>query len=668
MTDQDDNKKPAAPLTDSPASPAPAAPDTAAPAKTPTPAKAPAPAKSQSKSRPEDDDDDDEDDDDEDEDDDEEDDLPVNYTAKEAIGAFATLYRFVRPFLPPHKKGLILVGIGLLVETAFNVMMPLALKYLVDEVFEEGDRSQLVWILTVLGVAGLITSIVAIWYEWQDAKVSSAITADVRKSLFDHVQTLPHAYYGRTKKGEILSRFSNDMVTFEESVVHVANWGILPLLELIAGLVLLLFLNWQLGLVACLIFPLLLIGPRILTPRAVNSSYDLKRAQAGELAVVQENIGAQTVVKAFSLQKIARGWFFARNDVLRQAQQKSTFLNTLVERSITIGVLWLHLVVLAIGAFLTFEGHITVGTFVAFESVFWEITYNLNHVTQYIPVAINASGSVRHMKDVLEEPQLITDKPDAPALPPIEKELTFDNVSFSYDGVDRQLMDFNLVIPAGKRVAIVGPSGAGKSTMLSLVLRLHDPAAGKVMIDGHDLRDIARDTLLSQIAVVFQENVLFNVSLRENIRLGNPNATDEEIEAAGKQAEIDKFIRTLPNGYDTIVGERGDTLSGGQRQRIAIARALVRQPRILLLDEATSALDQSTEASINRTLKKIGKGRTVLFITHRLTSVVDMDEIIVLDRGRLVQRGTHAELIGKKGLYKKLWQDQMRERDDDDED
>ncbi|MGL4495982.1 MAG: ABC transporter ATP-binding protein, partial [Beijerinckiaceae bacterium] len=558
-------------------------------------------------------------------------------------------------------------GIGLLVETAFNVMMPLALKYLVDEVFEEGDRSQLIWILAVLGIAGLITSIVAIWYEWQDAKVSSAITADVRKSLFDHIQTLPHSFYARTKRGEVLSRFSNDMVTFEESVVHFANWGVLPALELMAGLVLLLVLNWQLGLVACLIFPLLLIGPRLLTPKAVVASYELKRSQAGELAVVQENIGAQTVVKAFSLQKISRGWFFARNDALRRGQQHSTFLNTMVERSITIGVLWLHLIVLAIGAYLTFEGHISVGTFVAFESVFWEITYNLTHVTQYIPVAINASGSVRHMKDLLEEPQVITDKPDAHALPPIQNEIRFDNVSFSYGGDERQLRNFSHVIPAGKRVAIVGPSGAGKSTMMSLVLRLHDPVAGSVTIDGHDLRDVTRDSLLSQIAVVFQDNVLFNVSLRENIRLGNPDATDAEIEAAAKQAEIDKFIRSLPQGYDTIVGERGDTLSGGQRQRIAIARALVRQPKILLLDEATSALDQSTEASINRTLKKIGKGRTVLFITHRLTSVVDMDEIIVLERGKLVERGTHAELMASGKLYKKLWRDQMREHDEDED-
>lgn len=609
-----------------------------------------------------------EEDEDEDEDEEEDDDLPVNYTATEAVGAFRSVYNFTRPFLAPHRKGIFLVSLGLLVEMAFNVLMPLALKYLIDEVFDDGDKEQLVFILTVLGVAGLITSVVAIWYEWQDAKVTAAITTDVRKSMFEHIQKLPVSFYNRSRKGEVLSRFSNDMTTYEEAVINVANWGVLPLLELTSGIILLLFLNWQLGLVAVLIFPLVLIGPKIITPKAVEASYAVKQAQAGELGVVQENVGAQTVVKAFGLQGISSRWFLARNSVLRAAQQRSTFLNTMVERSITIAVLWLHLLVLAIGAYLTFSGVITVGTFVAFESVFWEITYNLNHLTQYIPVVIDASGAVRHMNELLNEPIRVSDKPDAKDMPRFERDITFQNVKFSYDGLQNHLDGLSLTIPAGRRVAIVGPSGAGKSTILNLVLRLYDPKSGKVLIDGTNIADVTRDSLRIQMAVVFQENVLFNTTFRENIRLGHEGATDEEVEAAAKQAEIHKFIMGLPHGYDTMVGERGDTLSGGQRQRIAIARALVRNPAILLLDEATSALDQTTEAAINRTLKKIGRGRTVLFITHRLTSVTGMDEIVVLNQGNMVQRGTHDELMKKRGLYKKLWDDQMRAHHDDDGD
>jgi ATP-binding cassette subfamily B protein len=646
------------------ASPAATSPDAPKPGAVDPHRKSAAPQKKRSK------DDDDDDDDDDDEDDDEEDDEgPVIYTATEAVGAFKSVYLFTKPFLGPHRWGIFLVSIGLLVEMMFNVLMPLALKYLIDEVFDDGDRSQLIFILTVLGVAGLITSVVAIWYEWQDAKVTSAITTDVRKNLFEHIQKLPVSFYNRSRKGEVLSRFSNDMITYEEAVINVANWGILPMLELTSGIVLLLFLNWQLGLVALLIFPIVLIGPKIITPWAVSASYGVKQAQAGELGVVQENVGAQTVVKAFGLQGISRGWFLVRNQALRSAQQRSTFLNTMVERSITITVLWLHLVVLAIGAYLTFNGVITVGTFVAFESVFWEITYNINHVTQYIPVVIDASGGVRHMNELLNEPIRVSDKPNAPDMARFEREISFEKVKFSYDGIQNHLNGLNLTIPAGRRVAIVGPSGAGKSTILNLVLRLYDPRSGRVKIDGVDIADVTRDSLRAQMAVVFQENVLFNTTFRENIRLGNAGATDAEVEAAAKQAEIHRFIMGLPHGYDTMVGERGDTLSGGQRQRIAIARALVRNPAILLLDEATSALDQTTEAQINKTLKKVGKGRTVLFITHRLTSVTDMDEVIVLSQGNMVERGTHAELLRKKGgLYRKLWEDQMNAGHDDDDD
>ncbi len=613
--------------------------------------------------------DEDEDDEDDEEEDDEDDDGPVVYTAGEAAGALRGVLSFTWPHLGPHRLGIALVGLGLLVEMAFNVLMPLSLKYLLDEVFEDKDRSELIFILSVLGIAGVITSVVAIWYEWIDAKVTAAITTDVRRSLFEHIQKLPLSFYERHRRGEILSRFSNDMTTYEEAVIHFANWGALPLLELLAGIALLIYLNTELGLLALLIIPIALIGPRLLTLKAVAASYEVKRAQAGELGVVQENIGAQPVVKAFGLVRVSELWFGQRNSVLRAAQSRSTFLNTMVERSITIVVLWLHLIVLAIGAYLTFNDVITVGTFVAFEAVFWEITYNLNHLTQYIPVVIDASGAVRHMRDVLDEPIRVSDRPNAVECPRIAREIGFQGVRFSYGGEGAQIDGLDLAIPAGTRVAIVGPSGAGKSTLLSLLLRFHDPQRGKVTIDGVDIASVTRDSLRAQMAVVFQDNVLFHTSLRENIRLGALEASDAEVEAAAKKAEIHKFIMSLPAGYDTIVGERGETLSGGQRQRIAIARALLRDPAILLLDEATSALDQTTEAAINRTLKKIGRGRSLLFVTHRLTSVADMDEIIVMEAGRVVQRGDHATLMRKRsGLYRKLWNDQMRASAEDDDD
>jgi ATP-binding cassette subfamily B protein len=276
---------------------------------------------------------------------------------------------------------------------------------------------------------------------------------------------------------------------------------------------------------------------------------------------------------------------------------------------------------------------------------------------------------------MLDEPTRGADRAGAPNLPRIVNDITFDHVSFKYEGSQTPVLDnLTLKLNVGKTIAIVGPSGSGKSTLLNLILRLYVPDEGRVSIDGVDIRKVTRESLRSSMAVVFQENMLFNMSIRENIRLGKEGATDKEVEDAAKKAEIHRYIMSLPQKYDTSVGERGDTLSGGQRQRIAIARAIVRNPSVLLLDEATSALDQTTEAAINKTLLKLARGRTMIFSTHRLTSVVEMDEIIVISGGQAIERGSHAELLALNGTYRKLWDDQglaphgAAAADDDDED
>ena len=606
-------------------------------------------------------------------DDDDDEDL-VAFTASEAAGAFATIYRFTWPLMRNYKRWLVFVGIGLFVETLFNVIMPLSLKYLIDDALGEEDFHALYVILIVLATAGILTSIVAVWYELWDARLSAAVISDVRTRLFNHLQSLPASFFGRTKRGEILSRFSVDMAGYESSIKSLANSALLPLFELIAGIGLMIWLNWQLAVVALLIFPVTLVGPRILTPKAVQANYDQKVNESAILGVVQENIGTQLVVKAFGLQRKAFGWFTFRNLNARRSIAEATFLSSMVERTVTVSVLLLHLVVLGIGAYLATKGQITVGTFVTFESAFWEISYNIAHLMHFIPLAISSAASVQHMEELLDEPMRGADRPGAPEMPPVMNDIAFERVSFSYEGTDTKVLDgLTLRLKAGKHIAIVGPSGSGKSTLLNLILRLYEPTEGRVAIDGVDIRKVTRDSLRSHMAVVFQENMLFNMSIRENIRLGKEGATDAEVMEAAKKAEIHRYIMTLPQKYDTVVGERGDTLSGGQRQRIAIARAIVRNPSVLLLDEATSALDQTTEAAINRTLLKVAKGRTMIFSTHRLTSVVDMDEIIVVSNGKAVERGPHAELLKANGMYRKLWDDQLHQshhasEDDDDDD
>jgi len=614
-------------------------------------------------------DDDAEDDHELDIDDEEEDEDLVVFTAKEAAGALATVYAFVRPYLKNYRKILTFVGIGVLVETLFNVFMPLSLKFLIDDALGEEDFQ------------ALYTILVAVWYERWDAKLAASLISDVRKSLFEHVQNLPAAYFARTKRGEILSRFSVDLAAFEGSIKGFATNAALPLLELIAGIILMLFLNWQLAAVALLVFPITLIGPRILTPKAVQANYEQKLNESALLGMVQENVAAQAVIKAFSLQRRTLGWFTMRNDEARRRIASAAFLSTMVERTVTISVLLLHLVVLAIGAYLATKGQITIGTFVTFESAFWEVSYNIAHIMHFIPVSIQSAAAVRHIQELLDEPTRGGDRPGAPDLPRITNDITFDRVTFQYEGSQTPVLDnLSLKLNVGKTIAIVGPSGSGKSTLLNLILRLYVPDEGRVTIDGVDIRKVTRESLRKSMAVVFQENMLFNMSIRENIRLGKEGATDEEVEQAARKAEIHRYIMGLRQKYDTPVGERGDTLSGGQRQRIAIARAIVRNPSVLLLDEATSALDQTTEAALNKTLLKLAKGRTMIFSTHRLTSVVDMDEIIVISGGKAIERGSHAKLLAANGTYRKLWDDQSHvphqaadqaddgDDDDDDED
>jgi ATP-binding cassette, subfamily B, bacterial len=610
--------------------------------------------------------------------DDEEDEDLVVFTAKEAAGALATIYAFIKPFLKNYKKILTFISLGVVVETLFNVIMPLSLKFLIDDALGEEDFDALVKILSVLAVAGIVTSIVAVWYERWDAKLAACLISDARTRLFDHVQNLPSAYFARTRRGEILSRFSVDMSAFEGSIKGFAKGAALPFLELIAGIILMLFLNWQLAAISLLVFPITLIGPRILTPKAVQANYEQKLNESSLLGMVQENIAAQAVVKAFSLQRRTLGWFTMRNDEARDKIASAAFLSTMVERTVTTSVLLLHLVVLALGAYLATKGQITIGTFVTFESAFWEVSYNIAHLMHFIPVSIQSAAAVHHIQELLDEPTRGADRPGAPDLPRITNDITFDRVTFKYEGSQTPVLDnLSLKLKVGKSIAIVGPSGSGKSTLLNLILRLYVPDEGRVTIDGVDIRKVTRESLRRSMAVVFQENMLFNMSIRENIRLGKEGATDEEVEQAARKAEIHRYIMSLPHKYDTAVGERGDTLSGGQRQRIAIARAIVRNPSVLLLDEATSALDQTTEAAINKTLLKLAKGCTMIFSTHRLTSVVEMDEIIVISGGKAIERGSHAKLLAANGMYRKLWDDQshkappqavdQRGSDDDDE-
>ena len=522
--------------------------------------------------------------------------------------------------------------------------MPLSLKFLIDDALGEEDFQALYKILGVLAAAGIVTSIIAVWYERWDARLAACIISDVRARLFEHVQNLPSAYFARTKRGEILSRFSIDLSAFEGSIKSFANSAALPFLELIAGIILMLFLNWQLAAVALLVFPITLIGPRILTPKAVQANYEQKLNESALLGMVQENVAAQAVVKAFSLQRRTLGWFTMRNHDVRSKTASAVFLSTMVERTVTISVLLLHLVVLAIGAYLATKGQITIGTFVTFESAFWEVSYNIAHLMHFIPVSIQSAAAVRHIQELLDEPTRGADRPGAPDLPRITNDITFDRVTFQYEGSQTPVLDnLSLKLNVGKRIAIVGPSGSRQEHAAQ-----SDPAALRAGRGARRHRRRRYPQGDARIAAQEHGGRVPGEHAVQHVDPGKHPARQGRRHRrggrGGRAQGRDPPLHHEPAAEIRHAGRRARRHAVGRpapahRDR---ARDHPQSRRVLLLDEATSALDQTTEAAINRTLLKVAKGRTMIWSTHRLTSVVEMDEIIVISGGKAIERGSHA--------------------------
>jgi ATP-binding cassette subfamily B protein len=407
-----------------------------------------------------------------------------------------------------------------------------------------------------------------------------------------------------------------------------------------------------------LVFPLSLLGPRLIVPRASAASYDRKQQEAHVVTTVQENLATQPVIKAFSLEQQRLSHFTQRLGALVQSSARVGFLSALVERSAGISILILQVVVMGVGAYMTFSGSLSIGSLVSFQSLFLALSWSLSYVTQYVPILLQAASGMQRIEELLRETPQVVDTPAATPLPRFQQEICFEDVDFGYTRAQRQLHGVRFTIRAGESVAFVGPSGSGKSTVLQLLTRFYDPDAGQVTLDGYDLRHVTQASLRTQCGIVFQDSFLFNTTIRDNIRVGKPGATDAEVEVAARAAELHDLIERMPEGYETVVGERGGRLSGGQRQRIAIARAMLRDPAILILDEATSALDAATEAAINLTLAHIGRGRTMIAVTHRLATVGKTDRIFVLNHGHLVEQGYHQELLASQGIYTQLWEKQ----------
>ena len=555
----------------------------------------------------------------------------------------------------PYWKEMSVVVIASFPQVALETAQPMLLMVLIDAIV--ANDTARVW-TAVLGLIALIPIYIIgnFLFEYMASRVGALVSNDLRMAAFWRLQALSVAYHRGRSRGDLLSRFSSDLDAVERSIVIDLPYALSCLVSITVGVALMLSVEWRLGLALSALLPLVIIGPRWLGARASQASYVRQRDAAVVMGALEESIAAHPVIKTFDLQGILFAQFGRKLSTLYRSTVRASLLSGLQGTSISGSGSILLILSICGGAVLAVRGSLSVGGLVAVFDLLWFVVANLNALSKVVSPMQRASGGMARIQEVLRASGGVVDRPGAHVLPPFADAIRFNDVHYGYGGTP-VLNGVQLTIRRGESVLIVGHSGSGKSTLLTLLLRMDDPASGTVTIDGHDLRDVTQVSLRTGMGVVFQESFLFDTTIRENIRFGNPEATDAAIEAAARAAGIHDVIAALPNGYDTKLGGGGASLSGGERQRVAIARALVREPAILILDEPASALDAQAEAAINRTLRQVAKGRTVIAVTHRLAPAAT-DRILVMRAGRLVEDGTHAELLALGGVYAGLWQAQ----------
>jgi ATP-binding cassette subfamily B protein len=601
-------------------------------------------------------------DDDDDADEEESDDASPYAVSRSDMAGLAVLAQLLWRYGRPFRRLIAILALALLLDAALNVCFPVLQRLLIDDGLIARDQDVIVRGLVLYAAAAIALVGVGFVIELIAARVVTDMIASIRSALYERVQGLALRDIDAARTGALVARFSGDIVAIEAALIEAAGGLLLPLIEVLYTTILMFVFSFELGLIAVLIFPLTLLGPRIFVGRAVRLGYLKRRADGRVIAEAAEGIAAQKTVRAFGLEALMAQRFAAAGRRWRMVAFRFNLQNAYVEQTATASLYLLHIVVFVAGVLLTYRGVISVGTFVAFEAMFLSMGYALNSVTHFFPELAHAAGSALHLADILDAPTRATDTP-LPGLGAIKGDIRLDGVRFAYGGegfaVDIAVLD----IAAGEYVVVVGATGAGKSTLIGLLLGLIRPEKGVIRLDGCDVAAFDPASVRARIGAVFQANFLFHASIRDNIAMGKPGATMAEIVAAAKAAEVHDFIVSLKSGYDTVTGERGARLSGGQQQRIAIARALVRDPAILLLDEATSALDSETEAALMATIAQ-GRGqRTIVFVTHRLVNAAGADRVIVMDNGRVVESGRHHDLIAARGRYAALWADRVGEGD-----
>lgn len=575
---------------------------------------------------------------------------PLNLFLQEGVDLL--LARFFS-YYKPYKFLFILdfscaVLVGLL-ELAF----PLAVNQVIDRLLPEGDWSIILWACVGLLLIYLLNTGLHYVVTYWGHMLGINIETDMRRKLFEHMQKLSFGYYDNNKTGHSISRLTKDLEEIGEVAHHGPEDLFVAVMTLVGAFGIMLTINWKLAIISFFVIPLLTCLAIYFNKKMVQTFRKMFTAVADINARVEDSIGGIRVVQAFANEKHEQEQFAVNNKEYRQTKLQSY---KIMAQNITANYLFMRLVTLftlLFGTWFVIQGELTYGEFVAFillANILLGPIQKINAVIESYPKGI--AGFKRYV-EVLDTAPDIADSPDALEVE-VKGDITYNNVSFGYAGQERVLNHIDLSIRAGETIAFVGPSGAGKTTLCSLLPRFYEREEGTIKIDGVDIRDITLESLRSQIGIVQQDVFLFSGTIRENIAYGKLDATDKEIIEAASKAQLDEFIRSQPDGLETVIGERGVKLSGGQKQRLAIARMFLKNPPILILDEATSALDTETEVAIQKALAELSKGRTTLVIAHRLATIKNADRIMVVTKQGIAEQGKHEELIKEEGIYSRL--------------
>ena len=565
------------------------------------------------------------------------------------------------PFLRPYLAQMILSALLVMGVAALNLILIRFAGNLWDLITVQRDLTQLtaaIWMFLALMIAQSLLSMV---HSYLTAQVSLRVVADFRAHLFRHFQRLSLNFFSKRRTGEVVSRLMNDVGVIQTTLTEAPIDSAKHLVTVIGGVGFLVVMNWRLCVLILLLLPLLAIVARLFGRSLKSLSTMIQDHTADLTTLIEEVVSGIRIVKSFVQTGREEERFRSVMDRLVETSLRRTAILAIFIPVITLLTFTAAIAVLWYGGKQVIEGAMSPGDLFAFVLFAGILIGPFGSVARVFGQIKETQGATARVFEILDAHPEIYDSPDAKPLPAIQGQVKFDRVQFAYDPRQEVLSSVSFDIQAGERVALVGPTGAGKSTIVNLLHRFYDPTFGVISVDGYDLRTIQLDSLYRQIGLVPQETILFGETIFENIRYGSSGASAEEVYAASQGANAHDFILSFPDGYQTLVGEKGINLSGGQRQRITIARAFLKNPRILIMDEATSALDSQSETLVQSALNNLMAGRTTLIIAHRFTTIQTADRILVLHQGRIVEEGKHAALLERQGLYHQLYTLRMAE-------